>query len=131
MSQIAIENGWFDPNVGMHMRDNGKLLGCFNVKYSHTQHGRFEDLKSAIDNGSHVMVNINRIKLIGKDTPYPDATHAVLVIGCEYKTVSIADPADNMNTKTYPISDFIRAWSDSLNYILIAYTTQNNFQTKV
>lgn len=117
--KIAAINGWFEYGKGMYMCNNGKLLGCFNIKYRHAQHCTITDLKDSLNKGCSVMVNVNRKKLAGGNTPYAEASHAVLVIACNHSEATIFDPASNVN-KSYPIENFMKAWADSSNYMLSA-----------
>lgn len=124
LAEIASSNGWFDPIVGMFMRDNGKLLGCFGIAYRHSQHHTVGSIILELHAGHDVMVNINRQKLYGGETPYRDACHSVLLTDCDQSSICIIDPADGAANRELHISDFLRAWEDSENYMLSTTETR-------
>ena len=66
LCRIAKENGWYDEKVGVYMHDNGKLLGCFRVGYTHSQHNDLQTIRKELDLGHRIMVSINNAKLAGK-----------------------------------------------------------------
>ncbi len=116
--EIAYKNGWFDQSQGTFMRYNGRLLGCFGIAYHHTQNSTITQIILELKCHHRVMVNVNKSKLAGIETPYPDASHSVIVNDVTDDWVYITDTALGCVGKKYSILGFMRAWEDSLNYML-------------
>ena len=82
LCEIAKGNGWYHEGGGVFMHDNGKLLGCFGIRYHHLQYNTVEDIVRELQQGHRVMVNVNADKL--HDGPkvafrHNEASHAVLI----------------------------------------------------
>ncbi len=119
---IAESHGWYDVNEGVRMNDNGKLLGCFGINYRHSQFNDLDTLKKEILRRHRVMVNVNRNKLLGIITPNDknEACHAILVTAVDENDefVKITDPANGDVNRKHNIHNFVKAWEDSLFYML-------------
>ena len=123
---IASENGWFVPENGVRMQDNGKLLGCFGVGYQHSQDNSIAGLKKELQLQHRIMVNVNRSKLVGGLLDkHDEACHALIVTDVDdviNNTVSVIDPANGDVNRQYPLLRFIHAWKDSDYYMLSTIT---------
>ncbi len=119
---IAEKNGWFDPEEGVRMNDSGKLLGCFGINYRHSQSNDLDVLSRELRQRHRVMVNVNRHKLLGINIVdrHNEASHAIIVteIDADEGIVRIIDPATGDVNRKYDIHNFMRAWKDSLFYML-------------
>lgn len=118
LCDIGISNGWYDEKRGMHLRDNGKLLGCFGVEYHHSQNNKIEDIRREIDSGHCVMVSLNHSKLNGGDDIYGQAAHAVIIRSVEPDGVIITDPSTGNAARSCEAALFTEAWQDSDFYML-------------
>lgn len=116
--EIGIRNKWFYPALGTFMRYNGRLLGCFGIDYHHKQHATLQDAIIELKRRHMVMVNVNKQKLSGGATPYPDACHSILVDEINGKYVYVTDTALGAARMKYTTEEFVDAWEDSLFYML-------------
>ena len=118
LCRIAKDNGWYDERRGMYMRDNGKLLYCFGVEYTHSQHNDLDSIQKEITLSHRVMVSINHAKLAGGKDVYNQAVHSVVVNDMDERFVYIANPGTGHSNEQILRSVFIHAWEDSCCYML-------------
>lgn len=118
LCRIAKENGWYDENVGVYMHDNGKLLGCFDVGFTHSQYNTMQTMQRELALGRRVMVNINHAKLAGKQDIYDQASHSVVVNAVDDTYVYVSNPGSGNPNEKYPVDIFYIAWKDSCFYML-------------
>lgn len=122
LCRIAKENGWYDENVGVYMHDNGKLLGCFDIDYHHSQNNSLLDIVRELSYNHRIIVNVNKDILYGKVKTYlhNEGNHAVIIdeILDRNSTVRIIDTGIGDARKTYPNELFCKAWKESAFYML-------------
>lgn len=118
LCRIAKENGWYDEEVGVYLKDNGKLIGCFGINYKHSLYNRIDHIKNERRLCHSVMVCLNHAKLMGRPDKYNQASHAVIVNSINDKNVFITNPSTGVYNECYPINTFNQAWKDSEYYML-------------
>lgn len=118
LCNLAEEYGWYNIHEGVHMHDNGKLLGSFGIEYHHSQGNNLNDITNEIRQCHRIMVNVNSVKLSGAESCHMEACHSVILSGIDEKFVYITDPAHGCINKPYTIDIFMHAWSDSYYYLL-------------
>ena len=122
LRDIATQNGWYEESVGMYMRNNGKLLGCFGVDYHHSQDNNLFNIQNELSQGHRVMVNLNKAKLFGEKEKdgHHEACHAVVVtqISNENGWVLVMDPAKGEARQRHSVQAFVESWKDSDCYML-------------
>lgn len=118
LCRIAKENGWYDEKVGVYMHDNGKLLGCFGVGYSHSQHNDLQTIRKELALGHSIMVSVNQAKLAEKPDIHNQASHSVVVNAMNDTIVYITNPGSGNPNESIMIDQFITAWEDSCCYML-------------
>lgn len=118
LCRIAKENGWYDENVGVYMHDNGKLLECFDIGFTHSQYNTMQTMRRELTLGHRVMVNINHAKLAGKQDIYNQASHSVVVNAVDDTYVYVSNPGTGNANERFPIDVFCVAWEDSCFYML-------------
>ncbi len=125
----AREKGWF-RDAGTQLNDFGKLLESNGLVVERRRKASFDELKKALDLNKFVLVAVDGGELIG-DLSFeqfedqcigkiPD--HAVVITAYNEtdKTVSLYDPTIGNQTCVYSYAQFIDAWDDSNNYMIIA-----------
>lgn len=122
LRDIATQNGWYEETVGMYMRNNGKLLGCFGIDYHHSQYNDIISIQNELSRGHRVMVNLNKAKLFGEKEKegHHEACHAVVVtqISSEDGWVLVMDPAMGDARQRHSLQTFKESWEDSNCYML-------------
>ena len=127
--RYSIEHGWYNGN-GTRMEDIGKLLEDAGIQCSRQCDANVFNLVSELSQGHKVIVGIDSGELWGnrfiewfKDFfigVTPD--HALLVTSIDTNDpnnvkVIVTDPGTGENGKSYPIEQFMDAWSDSSCYM--------------
>lgn len=123
LCDIAKDNGWYSDAEGVFMHNNGKLLGCFGVKYHHQQYNTVEDIANELRLAHRVIANVNPDKLHyapSESFRNNTASHSVLInhVDKESGKIFIIDPMSGNIDEPCPISWFLHAWADSLSYML-------------
>ena len=118
LCRIAKVNGWYDEKVGVYMHDNGKLLGCFGVGYTHSQHNDLQTIRKELALGHSIMVSVNQAKLAEKPDIHNQASHSVVVNAMNDTIVYITNPGSGNPYESIMIGLFITAWEDSCCYML-------------
>ncbi len=118
LCRIAKDNGWYKEDVGVHLSDNGKLLGCFGIRYIHSQKNGIEDIILERQSNHCVMVCLNHAKLSGIPDEYNQAAHGVLIKRIDDRKVWITNPSTGYVSEMYPMDTFYEAWRDSDFYML-------------
>lgn len=122
LCRIAKENGWYDENVGVYMHDNGKLLGCFNIAYHHSQNNDINDIIYEKFMGHRVMVNVNIAKLHAERDKNNESSHALLVNYVDDSYIYLTNPANGIFNERHNRDFFDMAWKDSCCYMLATDT---------
>jgi hypothetical protein len=129
LREIAMENGWYDEN-GTSPENVGKLLEYFGLDVDRHESGTINEIEQTLANGGSVIVGVDAGELwYNQDNVYApgdDANHAVEVIGIDYSDpdepmVILNDSGiENGAGSMIPLDQFISAWEDSNNFIVVA-----------
>lgn len=124
----AVRNGWQKEdgtalhNVGRHLENCGLVV---SRRYKCV----LDDIVKALGDGSYVIAAVDGGELSGdcveelrEDVLFgqiPD--HTVVVLDCDVERgeIAIFDPDSLEDEDTYPIAQFVDAWNDSKNYLVI------------
>lgn len=129
LSLIAESAGWLSEE-GTPPEYVGNLLELFGIDTVTNYEGTFADLKNTLDQGGRVIVGVDSSVLWteGFDNyPVTGADHALEVIGIDNSDsgdirIIINDSGDNDGcAKSYPIDEFMEAWSGSGFYMVSAF----------
>ena len=131
----SIENGWYAPGQGgTSPVDVGNLLENHGMTVSRFVHASIDDIATALAQGHHVIVGVDSGELWNSGTweTFEDflnsggADHALIVSGIQLnpltaeREVVLTDPGTGEVARTYTIDQFLDAWSDSDNFMVIA-----------
>lgn len=118
--------GWLQPE-GTALHNIGRLSGSRGLAVSHRYHCTIEDIKVALSANNFVIAAVDSNELTGdyeaeqqKDieiglTP----NHVVVVVSITDEKIAICDSATSNKEDEYPVSQFLDAWNDSSNYLII------------
>ena len=133
---IAKQNKWI-KHQGIQFKNIGKLLEYFSVEVERKTHASLVDLQNALKQGTHVIVGVDAGELFATSMlkkieekiedwfeQHPD--HALIVT--EVKLTGELDgevtvlniDGNQANFWTIPIAQFMDAWEDSGNYMVVA-----------
>ena len=131
----SIEKGWYVPGQGGTSSMNvGNLLESHGMTVSRFIHASMEDIATALAQGHHVIVGVDSGELWNSGTweTFEDflnsggADHALIVSGIQLnpltaeREVVLTDPGTGEVAHTYTIDQFLDAWGDSDNFMVIA-----------
>lgn len=131
----SIENGWYTPGQGgTSPVDVGNLLENHGMTVSRFIHASIDDIAAALAQGRHVIVGVDSGELWNSGTweTFEDflnssgADHALIVSGIQVnpltaeREVVLTDPGTGEVAHTYTIDQFLDAWGDSDNFMVIA-----------
>ena len=115
---MARRKDWLRPE-GTPLYCLGNLLAYSGLLVSRKYDSTLEDIRNAIQMDNDVVVGVDREKLYAEDVDLEDLTnHAVVVIYAGKETVAIFDPYKSPYMENIPISDFLKAWKESHNYMI-------------
>ncbi len=118
--------GWLQEE-GTALHNIGRLCGKRGLSVSHRYHCTIDDITEALAAGSMAIVAVDGNELTGnpeeerlKDivegqTP----NHAVSVTSIVDESITIIDSATPLQQVTYPLLQFLDAWQDSSNYMIV------------
>lgn len=118
--------GWLQPN-GTALHNIGRLAGVRGLSVSHRYHCTTADIREALSDNEIVIAAVDSKELLGdyiaeqkKDiekglTP----NHVIIVSNITSDEITITDSATPLQQDTYPLSQFLDAWEDSSNYLII------------
>lgn len=118
--------GWLQEE-GTALHNIGRLCGKRGLSVSHRYHCTIDDITDALAAGSMVIVAVDGNELTGnpekekqKDivaglTP----NHAVSVTSIVDESITIIDSATPLQQDSYPLLQFLDAWQDSSNYMIV------------
>lgn len=133
----SIENGWYVPGQGgTSPVDVGNLLESHGMTVSRFVHASIDDIATALAQGHHVIVGVDSGELWDSGTweTFEDflnsggADHALIVSGIQLnpltaeREVVLTDPGTGEVAHSYTIDQFLDAWGDSDNFMVIANT---------
>jgi len=123
--QVAVNNDWYTPGGGTSPDDANKLLEYFNVDTNVVQNANIFSLTNELAQGHRVIVGVDSGELWepGLDENLEDLygeipDHALIVAGIDttdpdHTTVHLMDPGTGQISASYPLDQFMDAWSDS------------------
>ena len=132
---IAKQNKWI-KHQGIQFKNIGKLLEYFSVEVERKTHASLADLQNTLKQGSHVIVGVDAGELFATSIlkkieekiedwfeQHPD--HALIVT--EVKQTGDLDgeitvlniDGDQAKSWTIPVAQFMDAWKDSGNYMVV------------
>lgn len=131
--QESIDNGWYHPGEGTRMDDVGKLLESHGLEVERYVNGSVEELARGLSQGKQIIIGVDSGELWhpGFYEEFEDvllgpcADHALLVSGVSVDPlnaetqVSLTDPGTGEIFSTYSLDDFLDAWDDSNNFMLL------------
>lgn len=128
----AYKNKWMKEK-GMPIYHIGRLLEKYklSVARKYNQY-TLSDIAECLKQGYRLIAVVNAQKLL-KDTEAPnqdseskEPNHAtvILSLSTEKNTVTLFDPQTGNNEDTYSLDSFVRAWSDSQNFLVVTNTRE-------
>ncbi|MCM1510966.1 MAG: RyR domain-containing protein [Clostridium sp.] len=120
------KEGWLQPS-GTALHNIGRLVGSHGLGVSHRYECTIDDIQESLTAGHIVLAAVDANELIGdyekekaKDlTEGETPNHVVIVESLDNQNVTITDSATPQQHDTYPIAQFLDAWADSSNYLII------------
>lgn len=120
------KEGWLQQG-GTALHNIGRLAGSHGLGVSHRYECSIEEIHESLSAGHIVLVAVDTNELVGnyieeklKDiTDGKTPNHVVIVESINEDTVTITDSATPQQHDAYPLSQFIDAWEDSSNYLII------------
>jgi len=137
--QIAAVNGWFDPNSGTSPEALGRILNAFGVTTETQYDASLNDIITALERGDKVIVALDANEIwtplrdeTGTPIEQEDGGHAVWVTGIDQdeqgniKIILNDSGISDGQMKVIDGVDFINAWDDFGNHLVIAENTTNS-----
>jgi hypothetical protein len=136
LTEMAVENGWYDPERGTAPADVGRLLEAHGVPCEQQSGADISAIVTALERGDKVMVGLDGGEIAaplhdastGAPLEQPDALHSVWVTGIDTGPdgsvhVLVNDPG-HPGGQLDPIElhDFLNAWDDTGNHLTVART---------
>lgn len=125
----AEAHGWYHEGGGTSPGDVGNLLELHGVGVEKYSNGSVEDLVNNLAQGKRIIVGVDSGELWtpGYGEEFEDAVfgdrpdHALIVAGidCENGVVVLTDPGTGHVAKSYPLDQFLDAWSDSGRLMIV------------
>jgi hypothetical protein len=122
LTMEATERGYYVPGEGSDAAQVGELLGDHGVGFHRHENATVYDLVGELAQGHKVIVGVDAHELwrpsFFNDLFGEQANHALLVTGIDTTDpndvrVIITDPGTGDVARSYPIEQFLDAWSDS------------------
>ncbi len=123
----SLRNRWQEEkgtalfNIGRHLENRG-------LEVERRLQATLDDIAQALADGADVIAVVDGGELIGDRVqeqledifigPIPD--HSVVVVRCDRESVTIFDPDSPSAEDTYPLEQFLDAWDDSRNYMVVS-----------
>lgn len=120
------QEGWLQ-STGTALHNIGCLAGARGLSVSHRYHCKIKDIQEALSVGNIVIAAIdgNELQCDYEKERQKDATegltpnHVVIVSEIKDCCAIITDSATPSQRDVYPLSQFIDAWNDSSNYLIL------------
>lgn len=136
--EVAEANGWFDPEIGTTPEDIGKLLEHYGVGCEKSYNASLEDIADALEKGDKIIVGLDaneiwsplRDAMTGSPVEQTNGGHAVWVTGIDtepdgsVKIILNDSGTDSGQMKAVDAQDFLNAWDDYGNLLLVADTPE-------
>ena len=129
----SIAHGWYNPNGGgTNSMDVGNLLELHGIGVEKIQDASIEDLVNNLAQGRRIIVGVDSGELweggVGEELEDlvlgEHADHALVVAGIDTTDpanpqVVLTDPGTGHVAKSYPLEQFMDAWTDSGCYMVV------------
>ena len=120
------QSGWLQPE-GTALHNIGRLSGTRGLSVRHRYHCTIEDIQESLKKNDVVIAVVDGNELVGdykieqkRDMEIGlNPNHAVVVRSVYGKTVTIKDFATPFQKDLYSLSQFLDAWEDSQNYLIV------------
>lgn len=132
--QQAVDNGWLKPN-GTALYNVGRTLEQNGMIVSRSYSSQLCDIEQALKDGDSVMVAVDGGELLGDlaiehlEDAYigaiPDHIVVVKTYDANQNIISVYDPNSVKEQDEYSLQQFMDAWADSNNYLVIIKTKEN------
>ncbi len=135
VARIAQENGWYDPERGTDSENVGKILEYYGIPTEKKYNASLDDIAAALERGDKVIVGLDSNEIWypqrdanGNPVELPNAGHAVWVTGIDpqpdgsVKIILNDSGTPNGQMEVVDAKDFINAWEDCGNLIVVADT---------
>ena len=126
---IAQKKHWLKPE-GTPLHAIGQLLVHYGLMITHIYDATIEDIEHALSFDNDVLVAVDSDKLYPNREDKEDApNHAVIVTKIESGLVTIFDP-QLCSKNSVPCSTFIRAWKESLYYMIRVLQSNEDYEPR-
>ncbi|MFL6237675.1 MAG: hypothetical protein ACJ76N_31455 [Thermoanaerobaculia bacterium] len=136
LRNLAVANGWHDPETGTYADDVGRLLEASGVPVERGYEHTLTDLYDALHQNAKVLVGLDSSEIWhpvhghgGAPLEQPDHPHIVWVTGMEIDDAGgmrvILNDSGTPDGKEMAVdaTDFLNAWADFGNFAVIAHRT--------
>ena len=124
----AYRNCWL-KDKGMPLYNIGRLLEKNNLSVSRRYDSTIEDIARLLAKGNQLIAVIDNTQLlhdVAEDTTQPNHAVAISSISIESDEITLFNPYTEEELTTYPLSSFVKAWTQS-NYYLVVVNTTDRF----
>ncbi|MEL6462130.1 MAG: C39 family peptidase [Cyanobacteria bacterium J06558_2] len=131
--KIAQQNDWFDPDLGTHPSDIGKLLNEFGIPTEQKYDAQLEDIANALEKEDRVIVGLDANEIwyplrdaSGNPIEQTNAGHAVWITGIDtqadgsVKIILNDSGSPDGQMAVVDAVDFLNAWEDFGNFVVVA-----------
>lgn len=120
------QEGWLKSG-GTALHNIGRLSGARGLSVSHRYHCGINDINEELEAGNVIIVAVDGNELVGdyaaekhKDNALGQTpNHVVIVNEINDDNITITDSATPSQRDVYPLSQFVDAWNDSSNYLIV------------
>jgi hypothetical protein len=124
----ARKNDWLKPE-GTPLYCLGNLLAYSGLFVSRRYDSTLEDIRLALEKDNDVVIGVDREKLYAEEVDLEDLTnHAVVVTKIDNDAITIFDPYEDPYIKKVPIPDFLNAWKESHNYMILVFQSADEYE---
>ena len=124
----AYRNCWL-KDKGMPLYNIGRLLEKNNLSVSRRYDSTIEDIARLLAKGNQLIAVIDNTQLlhdVAAATSQPNHAVAISSISIESDEITLFNPYTEEELTTYPLSSFVKAWTQS-NYYLVVVNTTDRF----
>lgn len=121
----AYRNCWL-KDKGMPLYNIGRLLEKNNLSVSRRYDSTTEDIARLLANGNQLIAVIDNTQLlhdVAEDTTQPNHAVAISSISIKSDEITLFNPYTEEELTTYPLSSFVKAWTQSNHYLVVVNTT--------
>lgn len=121
----AYRNCWL-KDKGMPLYNIGRLLEKNNLSVSRRYDSTTEDIARLLAKGNQLIAVIDNTQLlhdVAEDTTQPNHAVAISSISIESDEITLFNPYTEEELTTYPLSSFLKAWTQSNHYLVVVNTT--------